>query len=331
MGFAPTWRRLLLAFAPCPPCVLRRPLTSCVRRSQSHSATPIPLSLPQLGAPSLSKREFRVDVAQQLAPQQPPSSSLAASDSPAQLNCELSSLDVQGLSFPIFFLLCATIMWPTSEGLYFTLITINSRRAMEGCAVSARISLLCPATRRVPQNAFGRSVRWEEDINMKPRGLALAHPHAAAAVCRPPPVRAQAPAASTSASVEEAVGLLHSAAKSPTVPPKELFAAMRQLERAAPPSRDELAAWPVVLGGSVSPGHRWRLVFTTGTKDVQSALKGVGAGGGSYFPLTAVQVPLVGPTLAPPAAWPPGGMLARRGLVATLGHSLRPIRRPAVF
>lgn len=32
--------------------------------------------------------------------------------------------------------------------------------------------------------------------------------------------------------------------------------------------------WPAILGGTASPGNRWRLVFTTGTKDVQAALKG---------------------------------------------------------
>lgn len=34
------------------------------------------------------------------------------------------------------------------------------------------------------------------------------------------------------------------------------------------------ADWPTLLGGSASPGNRWRLVFTTGTKDIQAALKG---------------------------------------------------------
>lgn len=31
--------------------------------------------------------------------------------------------------------------------------------------------------------------------------------------------------------------------------------------------------WPRILGGTASPGNRWRLVFTTGTKDVQAAMK----------------------------------------------------------
>jgi hypothetical protein len=48
------------------------------------------------------------------------------------------------------------------------------------------------------------------------------------------------------------------------------------------PSED----WPSIIGGSSPPGNRWRLVFTSGTKQVQEALKGAGKGGGNYVPLT---------------------------------------------
>jgi hypothetical protein len=44
--------------------------------------------------------------------------------------------------------------------------------------------------------------------------------------------------------------------------------------------------WGSIIGGTAPPGNRWRLVFTSGTKQVQDALKGAGKGGGSYFPLT---------------------------------------------
>eukprot|EP00887_Chlorella_sp_A99_P004843 scaffold4.g4843.t1 len=88
------------------------------------------------------------------------------------------------------------------------------------------------------------------------------------------PARGVAACAAASASVEEAVGVLHRAAESPTVPPKELFAAMRALEKAAPSSREDMAAWPATVGGTASPGRRWRLVFTTGTKETQDAMKG---------------------------------------------------------
>lgn len=80
------------------------------------------------------------------------------------------------------------------------------------------------------------------------------------------------------------VKLLQQAAATRSVAPKEVFAAIRKLEK------EKLSAdgWAEKLGGESSPGRRWQLVFTTGTKQVQDALKG-GKGGGSYFPLIAAQ------------------------------------------
>lgn len=60
---------------------------------------------------------------------------------------------------------------------------------------------------------------------------------------------------------------------------------MRALEKNA---AQDPATWPALLGGSRTPGNRWKLIFTADTKAVQKAFKG-GPGGGSYFPLTAAQ------------------------------------------
>lgn len=88
----------------------------------------------------------------------------------------------------------------------------------------------------------------------------------------------------TGKDTDTCIELLHQAAATRTIAPKDLFAAIRQLEK------QKLSAdgWPDKLGGESSPGRRWQLVFTTGTKQVQDALKG-GKGGGSYFPLIAAQ------------------------------------------
>lgn len=85
--------------------------------------------------------------------------------------------------------------------------------------------------------------------------------------------------------VDEASALLRRAAADASVPSVQVFQALRTLESAKLPTE----GWPEVLGGTVSPGRRWRLVFTSGTKQVQEAMKGVSKGGGKYFPLTAVQ------------------------------------------
>ncbi|KAL3135757.1 hypothetical protein ABBQ32_007320 [Trebouxia sp. C0010 RCD-2024] len=78
------------------------------------------------------------------------------------------------------------------------------------------------------------------------------------------------------------VELLHKAATDRSIPPKQVCAAMIQIEKHKLPTD----GWAQTLGGDASPG--WRLVFTTGTKQVQEAVKG-GAGGGRYIPINAVQ------------------------------------------
>ena len=135
----------------------------------------------------------------------------------------------------------------------------------------------------------------------------------------------RATSSASSSSVDSAVDLLKAAAKTKSVPPRQVFAALRDLEKAS--LQDP--SWPEIVGGRVradsadaralrvahahahalllslalscsltrarrsfvlqaSPGNRWRLVFTTGTKQVREALKGK-EGGGNYFPLTAAQ------------------------------------------
>jgi hypothetical protein len=81
-------------------------------------------------------------------------------------------------------------------------------------------------------------------------------------------------ASSTGLTVELALATCKEAAATSRVPPAEVFAAMRVLEKDKASPED----WGELLGGGGSPGKRWRLVFTSGTKDVQEALKGVGKG-----------------------------------------------------
>jgi hypothetical protein len=83
--------------------------------------------------------------------------------------------------------------------------------------------------------------------------------------------------------LEDAVAVLQRAAADASVPPVKVFDALRSLEKAKLPAE----AWPETLGAGAG-GRRWRLVFTSGTKQVQDAMKG-GLGGGKYFPITAVQ------------------------------------------
>ena len=97
---------------------------------------------------------------------------------------------------------------------------------------------------------------------------------------------AQQTTAQTSDDVSSAVSTLQLASTSPgSVPPTQVFNALRSLEQAKLPTED----WAATIGGSTSPGRRWRLVFTSGTKEVQKAMKGAGQGSGKYFPITAVQ------------------------------------------
>lgn len=92
-------------------------------------------------------------------------------------------------------------------------------------------------------------------------------------------------ASSSTPEVNKSTSILRQAAKDKNVNPKEVFNALRTLEKAKLKSPE----WPMMVGGSSSPGKRWRLVFTTGTSKVREALKGNGEGGGNYFPLTAAQ------------------------------------------
>lgn len=92
-------------------------------------------------------------------------------------------------------------------------------------------------------------------------------------------------ASSSTQEVNRSTSVLRQAAKDKSVNPKEVFNALRTLEKA----KLQNPEWPKMVGGSSSPGKRWRLVFTTGTSKVREALKGNGEGGGNYFPLTAAQ------------------------------------------
>lgn len=86
-------------------------------------------------------------------------------------------------------------------------------------------------------------------------------------------------------SVDRAIETLKTAGETFAVKPVEVFDALRTLEKA----KLDASEWPEIVGGKASPGKRWRLVFTTGTKAVREALQGKGKGGGQYFPLTAAQ------------------------------------------
>eukprot|EP00899_Mesostigma_viride_P015809 jgi/Mesvir1/24229/Mv10939-RA.1 len=68
--------------------------------------------------------------------------------------------------------------------------------------------------------------------------------------------------------------------------PAKVLQAMWDISRAKLASGN--AALLSKVGGDKSPGHTWALVFTSGTKEVQDAMKNL-AGGGSYFPLPARQ------------------------------------------
>jgi len=92
--------------------------------------------------------------------------------------------------------------------------------------------------------------------------------------------------ASENKDVTKLVQALHQAAAERSVPPKQVLAAMTQIEKQKLPTD----GWAEVLGGDASPGRRWRLIFTTGAKQVQKALKGdEGGASGSYIPINTVQ------------------------------------------
>lgn len=63
--------------------------------------------------------------------------------------------------------------------------------------------------------------------------------------------------------VEDALAVLERAAADGGAPPVAVFQALRTLEKAKLP----VDGWPEVLGDSPG-GKRWRLVFTSGTKQV---------------------------------------------------------------
>lgn len=84
-----------------------------------------------------------------------------------------------------------------------------------------------------------------------------------------------------SASVESAVDTLKRAALSKSVPGREVFQAMRMLEKAKLKSD----GWDTVLADN----RGWRLVFTSSSKDIAKDTKGTGIGSGFFFPLAAAQ------------------------------------------
>jgi hypothetical protein len=79
------------------------------------------------------------------------------------------------------------------------------------------------------------------------------------------PIYASSAETTNSATVQDAVSVLQAAAASSKVAPTQVFQALRDLEKAKVPTE----GWNEVLGGTESPGRRWRLVFTSGTKEVQ--------------------------------------------------------------
>lgn len=72
---------------------------------------------------------------------------------------------------------------------------------------------------------------------------------------------------------------LKQAALSPEVPPKEVFQALRDVQKAKLPSDD----WEPKL----ACGNYWRLVFTADAKAVRANLKNENEGSGKYFPILA--------------------------------------------
>eukprot|EP00892_Ulva_mutabilis_P012308 jgi/Ulvmu1/944/UM102_0027.1 len=86
-------------------------------------------------------------------------------------------------------------------------------------------------------------------------------------------------ATSATSSVETSVATLKEAAVSPKVPPKQVFLALRDVQKAKLPSDD----WEPKL----ACGHYWRLVFTADAKALRANLKDENEGSGKYFPILA--------------------------------------------
>ncbi|KAL4858828.1 hypothetical protein ACK3TF_001218 [Chlorella vulgaris] len=116
---------------------------------------------------------------------------------------------------------------------------------------------------------------------LRPQNLAAARTGSTARRPRLPAVRAQASPSAVKPEVDSAVSTLKKAAADGTVPPSAVYSALVQLEQAKLPASDD---WNSTIGGNASPGNRWRLVFTTGTKKGSKA-----EGKGNYFPITACQ------------------------------------------
>ncbi|KAF5839414.1 hypothetical protein DUNSADRAFT_816 [Dunaliella salina] len=80
------------------------------------------------------------------------------------------------------------------------------------------------------------------------------------------------------------IELLRRGAKTPgEIPAHTLLKSIVELEKAKLPADP---SWQSTLA---APGTRWRLIYTAGSKDVQTASKGDRGKAGQFFPLNAVQ------------------------------------------
>lgn len=102
--------------------------------------------------------------------------------------------------------------------------------------------------------------------------------------------------------VLEASRTLQHASKTRAVPPQQVYATMRWLEK----KRVVHPEAYVAMAGNKSPGRTWRLVFTSSAKQIRDEMRGKGRGGGTYFPLVAGQ------------QWDPERRVMRNGVF--LGH-----------
>lgn len=82
---------------------------------------------------------------------------------------------------------------------------------------------------------------------------------------------------------ESAASLLKTAAKDPSVPAKDVFLALRTLQKARLPDQD----WAPTIGCN----KHWKLVYQADSKNVQSNMKNEREGTGRYLPsITAAQL-----------------------------------------
>lgn len=112
--------------------------------------------------------------------------------------------------------------------------------------------------------------------------LRASRPAGRQAVCTATTTREKKPAVDVGASLS----LLRAACDDTSLPTASLCAALRAVEVAKPSQAPEDLAKQ--LRGVGSKAQRWRLVFTTSSKDLER-LRKTGTGGGSFFPVTAVQ------------------------------------------